>query len=120
MGEFPDFAKIALPGPNQINTALGEMPPALDNAENLPLPALGCADAATQAQLAVSQPGIAPFLRGPYPSMYATRPWTIRQYSGFSTAEESNAFYRKILAAGQMGLSVALFCQRTGYIRIIH
>ena len=107
MGGFPDFAKISLPGTDQIKAALGEMPPALDNAEQLPFPALGCADAATQAQLAVSQPGIAPFLRGPYPSMYATRPWTIRQYAGFSTAEESNAFYRKNLAAGQMGLSVA-------------
>lgn len=51
--------------------------------------------------------GIAPFLRGPYSSMYAIRPWTIRQYAGFSTAEESNAFYRKNLAAGQKGLSVA-------------
>ncbi|MDN4166285.1 methylmalonyl-CoA mutase [Cytophagales bacterium LB-30] len=51
--------------------------------------------------------GIAPFLRGPYSSMYATRPWTIRQYAGFSTAEESNAFYRRNLAAGQKGLSVA-------------
>ena len=52
-------------------------------------------------------PGLAPFLRGPYPAMYATRPWTIRQYAGFSTAEESNAFYRRNLAAGQKGLSVA-------------
>ncbi|MBE0675926.1 MAG: methylmalonyl-CoA mutase [Bacteroidales bacterium] len=51
--------------------------------------------------------GIAPFLRGPYSGMYVTRPWTIRQYAGFSTAEESNAFYRRNLAAGQMGLSVA-------------
>ncbi|TSJ46706.1 methylmalonyl-CoA mutase [Fluviicola chungangensis] len=51
--------------------------------------------------------GIAPFLRGPYGSMYAIRPWTIRQYAGFSTAEESNAFYRRNLAAGQKGLSVA-------------
>jgi methylmalonyl-CoA mutase len=51
--------------------------------------------------------GIPPFLRGPYPTMYATRPWTIRQYAGFSTAEESNAFYRRNLAAGQKGLSVA-------------
>ena len=51
--------------------------------------------------------GIAPFLRGPYASMYAIRPWTIRQYAGFSTAEESNAFYRRNLAAGQKGLSVA-------------
>jgi methylmalonyl-CoA mutase len=51
--------------------------------------------------------GIAPYLRGPYASMYLTKPWTIRQYAGFSTAEESNAFYRRNLAAGQMGLSVA-------------
>jgi methylmalonyl-CoA mutase len=52
-------------------------------------------------------PGLAPFLRGPYPAMYTTQPWTIRQYAGFSTAEESNAFYRRNLAAGQKGLSVA-------------
>nr|VFJ99310.1 MAG: Methylmalonyl-CoA mutase [Candidatus Kentron sp. LFY] len=51
--------------------------------------------------------GIPPYLRGPYPSMYVTRPWTVRQYAGFSTAEESNAFYRRNLAAGQMGLSIA-------------
>lgn len=51
--------------------------------------------------------GIAPFLRGPYPTMYVSRPWTIRQYAGFSTAEESNAFYRRNLAAGQQGVSVA-------------
>lgn len=52
-------------------------------------------------------PGLEPFLRGPYPAMYTTQPWTIRQYAGFSTAEESNAFYRRNLAAGQKGLSVA-------------
>jgi methylmalonyl-CoA mutase len=52
-------------------------------------------------------PGIAPYLRGPYPTMYVERPWTIRQYAGFSTAEESNAFYRRNLAAGQKGLSIA-------------
>ena len=51
--------------------------------------------------------GIAPFLRGPYPTMYVQRPWTVRQYAGFSTADESNAFYRRNLAAGQSGLSVA-------------
>ena len=51
--------------------------------------------------------GIPPYLRGPYPTMYALRPWTIRQYAGYSTAEESNAFYRRNLAAGQKGLSVA-------------
>ena len=52
-------------------------------------------------------PGIPPYVRGPYPTMYLTRPWTIRQYAGYSTAEESNAFYRRNLAAGQKGLSVA-------------
>src|SRR5215208_4505669 len=52
-------------------------------------------------------PGLPPFLRGPYPTMYVSQPWTIRQYAGFSTAEDSNAFYRRNLAAGQMGLSVA-------------
>ena len=52
-------------------------------------------------------PGLPPFLRGPYPTMYTTQPWTIRQYAGFSTAKESNAFYRRNLAAGQKGLSVA-------------
>jgi methylmalonyl-CoA mutase len=51
--------------------------------------------------------GLPPYLRGPYPSMYVTRPWTVRQYAGFSTAEESNAFYRRNLAAGQKGLSIA-------------
>lgn len=51
--------------------------------------------------------GLPPFLRGPYSGMYAIRPWTIRQYAGFSTAEESNAFYRRNLASGQKGLSVA-------------
>mgnify|MGYP001358006745 FL=1 len=54
-----------------------------------------------------SFPGFAPFLRGPYPTMYTNQPWTVRQYAGFSTAEDSNAFYRRNLAAGQKGLSVA-------------
>ncbi|NGO80433.1 methylmalonyl-CoA mutase [Streptomyces sp. YC504] len=54
-----------------------------------------------------THPGMAPYLRGPYPTMYVNQPWTIRQYAGFSTAEESNAFYRRNLAAGQKGLSVA-------------
>ena len=52
-------------------------------------------------------PGFEPYLRGPQATMYAVRPWTIRQYAGFSTAEESNAFYRKALAAGGQGVSVA-------------
>jgi len=54
-----------------------------------------------------SFPGLAPFTRGPYPTMYASKPWTVRQYAGFSTAEDSNAFYRRNLKAGQKGLSVA-------------
>jgi methylmalonyl-CoA mutase len=63
--------------------------------------------AAGQGEDISGLPGVAPFIRGPYPTMYSTRPWTIRQYAGFSTAEDSNAFYRRNLAAGQMGLSVA-------------
>jgi methylmalonyl-CoA mutase len=54
-----------------------------------------------------TMPGVPPFLRGPYPTMYVLRPWTVRQYAGFSTATESNAFYRRNLAAGQVGLSIA-------------
>jgi methylmalonyl-CoA mutase len=59
------------------------------------------------AQIDSGYPGLPPYTRGPYATMYAGRPWTIRQYAGFSTAEESNAFYRRNLAAGQKGLSVA-------------
>ena len=66
----------------------------------------GPSDRASCPQLGFTA-GIQPFLRGPYPTMYVVRPWTIRQYAGFSTARESNAFYRRNLAAGQMGLSVA-------------
>lgn len=55
----------------------------------------------------IDYPGFAPFTRGPYPSMYVSRPWTVRQYAGFSTAEDSNAFYKRNLAAGQKGLSIA-------------
>src|SRR3979411_3486034 len=54
-------------------------------------------------------PGLPPYLRGPYPTMYVTQPWTIRQYAGFSSAEDSNAFYRRNLAAGQKGLSIAFY-----------
>lgn len=75
--------------------------------EQIPLkPVYGEADLEKMEHLDYAA-GIPPFLRGPYPSMYVTCPWTIRQYAGFSTAEESNAFYRRNLAAGQKGLSVA-------------
>ncbi len=69
-------------------------------------PAYGPADLEGVGHLG-GWPGLPPFVRGPYPTMYASRPWTIRQYAGFSTAEESNAFYRRNLAAGQKGLSIA-------------
>ncbi|MFO0359654.1 MAG: methylmalonyl-CoA mutase, partial [Flavobacteriales bacterium] len=75
------------------------------NFKNIQLPA--AATLATSQSHEGFAPGIAPYLRGPYASMYSIRPWTIRQYAGFSTAEESNAFYRRNLAAGQKGLSVA-------------
>src|SRR3982750_1458233 len=75
--------------------------------EGIPVkPAYGADDVAGLDFLD-TYPGIAPFLRGPYPTMYATQPWTVRQYAGFSTATESNAFYRRNLAAGQKGLSIA-------------
>ena len=64
-------------------------------------------DDCTEHKFTDTWPGLAPYLRGPYPTMYVNRPWTIRQYAGFSTATESNAFYRRNLAAGQKGLSIA-------------
>jgi len=73
--------------------------------EGIPVQALYTAEDA--AEIDPGLPGFAPFTRGPYASMYSGRPWTIRQYAGFSTAEDSNAFYRRNLAAGQKGLSVA-------------
>src|SRR5262245_29549762 len=75
--------------------------------EGIPVKALYTAADLEKLELQGSMPGLAPYTRGVRGTMYAGRPWTIRQYAGFSTAEESNAFYRKNLAAGQMGLSIA-------------
>ncbi len=75
--------------------------------EGIDVKPLYTADDLEGLEAAGGLPGIEPFVRGPRATMYANRPWTIRQYAGFSTAEESNAFYRQNLAAGQMGLSVA-------------
>src|ERR1700737_2285649 len=75
--------------------------------EGIPVKPLYSPDDVSSLDFLDGLPGIPPYLRGPYPTMYVTQPWTIRQYAGFSTAEESNAFYRRNLAAGQMGLSVA-------------
>jgi methylmalonyl-CoA mutase len=75
--------------------------------EQLPVKPLYTADDLAGVDHLGTFPGIAPYVRGPYATMYALKPWTIRQYAGFSTAEASNAFYRRNLAAGQMGLSIA-------------
>lgn len=75
--------------------------------EGIEVPALYTAADTAGLDFLATYPGIAPYLRGPYPAMYTTQPWTVRQYAGFSTASASNAFYRRNLAAGQKGLSVA-------------
>jgi methylmalonyl-CoA mutase len=102
---FPDFAQVAFQDPDAAPP-----PPAAEpwrTPEGIDVkPRYTAADLAG-LDFTGGYPGLAPYLRGPYPTMYATNPWTIRQYAGFSTAEESNAFYRRNLAAGQMGLSVA-------------
>ena len=77
------------------------------SAEGIVIKPLYTAEDIENLEFTDSTPGIAPFIRGPRATMYANRPWTVRQYAGFSTAEESNAFYRANLAAGQQGLSVA-------------
>src|SRR6186713_915867 len=105
MSRIPDFADIAF---ERIATAApsGSAEPWLTPEGIAVKPVYGPEDAAGLDFLDTF-PGIAPYLRGPYPTMYVTQPWTIRQYAGFSTAEDSNAFYRRNLAAGQKGLSVA-------------
>ena len=106
---IPDFSRIPLPASRPVTPRdlQAGLPLARMSDEGIEIPPLALPDPVAQAAVAAGLPGIAPFLRGPYATMYATRPWTIRQYAGFSTAEESNAFYRRNLAAGQMGLSVA-------------
>ena len=94
-GEAPPYSADAPSGEGWLSPEGIEIQPAYGPADLEGLDALD------------TFPGLSPFLRGPYPTMYTTQPWTIRQYAGFSTAEESNAFYRRNLAAGQKGLSVA-------------
>ncbi|EHR49153.1 methylmalonyl-CoA mutase [Saccharomonospora marina XMU15] len=115
---IPDFTGVELGAVPQadrsewtraLHEATGKGPDAL--ASETP-EGIGVRPLYTEAELSGldfldTYPGIAPYLRGPYPTMYVNQPWTIRQYAGFSTAEESNAFYRRNLAAGQKGLSVA-------------
>jgi methylmalonyl-CoA mutase len=106
MSRIPDFAKVSLEGgkPPAAAVRAGEL---WQTPEGIAVKR-GYAPADTAGlDFLDGYPGIAPFLRGPYPTMYVTQPWTIRQYAGFSTAEDSNAFYRRNIAAGQKGLSVA-------------
>src|SRR5258708_39962984 len=99
---LPDFASVDFDA-----TATATAPETWDTPEGIPHRSLyTAADLAGVAHLG-TYPGFAPFVRGPYPTMYVRQPWTVRQYAGFSTAEDSNAFYRRNLAAGQMGLSIA-------------
>ena len=109
MTTIPDFSRVELrAGDGAVRPAAGPGDaPAFETPEGIPVPPLAGPSDLEGADFVDSYPGLPPFVRGPYPTMYVTRPWTIRQYAGFSTAEESNAFYRRNLAAGQRGLSVA-------------
>jgi methylmalonyl-CoA mutase len=111
MSGFPNFAAMALDDAAVRVTSVPDEVPADVEPWLTPegIAIKGAYTAADTADLDFTggYPGLAPFVRGPYPTMYLTNPWTIRQYAGFSTAEDSNAFYRRNLAAGQMGLSVA-------------
>ncbi|HMB90645.1 MAG TPA: methylmalonyl-CoA mutase [Rhodothermales bacterium] len=105
----PDFTQIDFQPPQspqrEASSSNGKQP--WETPEQIPVKATFSPAEVQDAQHLEYGAGVPPFLRGPYSAMYAIRPWTIRQYAGFSTAEESNAFYRRALAAGQKGLSVA-------------
>ena len=114
----PDFTKVALPDhpscsydewKKNLEEKMGENYDALYDTtlERIPKAPLYTKDIYDKCNHLDFMSGIPPFLRGPYSTMYVFRPWTVRQYAGFSTAEESNAFYRRNLAAGQKGLSIA-------------
>src|SRR6266699_580591 len=105
MSRIPNFAKIAFEKTAGAERASGAQP-WLTPEGILVNPRYGEADL-EGIDFLETWPGIAPYLRGPYPTLYVNQTWTIRQCAGFSTAQESNAFYRRNLAAGQKGLSVA-------------
>jgi methylmalonyl-CoA mutase len=112
MTSIPDFTKISLEGSRKPNGIAHEAPvPREDEVfttpEGIPVKPIYTNIDTAGLDFLDTWPGIAPYVRGPYPTMYDTQPWTIRQYAGFSTAEDSNAFYRRNIAAGQKGLSVA-------------
>src|SRR5262249_19439676 len=106
MSSIPNFASVDFSEPGKASPSTGAAEAGLTPEGIAVKPVYGPDDVAGLDFLD-TWPGIAPYLRGPYPAMYVTQPWTIRQYAGFSTAEDSNAFYRRNLAAGQKGLSVA-------------
>ncbi|MES2731201.1 MAG: methylmalonyl-CoA mutase [Bacteroidota bacterium] len=105
----PDFSqiKIALGNPNGKSLESLEASKPWRTAEGIPVSPQFRADDGQKSEILRFSAGLPPYLRGPYSTMYVMQPWTIRQYAGFSTAEDSNAFYRRNLAAGQKGLSVA-------------
>jgi len=105
MSRIPNFANK--PFQDRLQAAQKGDQPAWETPEGIDVPPVyGAADLGGLKHLD-TWPGLPPFMRGPYPTMYVQQPWTVRQYAGFSTAEDSNAFYRRNLAAGQKGLSVA-------------
>src|SRR5215218_6970989 len=106
MSRIPDFSRVELNGTAAANSPPPSAAPWL-TPEGITVQPVYGADELAGLDFLHTYPGIPPYLRGPYPPMYVTQPWTIRQYAGFSTAEDSNAFYRRNLAAGQKGLSIA-------------
>jgi len=107
MTAIPDFTKLAFADGAAGASAPQAIGDLWQTPEDIPVKPLYTAADRDGLPFVDTLPGIAPYLRGPYPTMYVNQPWTIRQYAGFSTAEDSNAFYRRNLAAGQKGLSVA-------------
>src|SRR3954468_19151489 len=105
MTGIPNFADVAFESVSPVAPASAAAP--WTTPEGIAVKPVFGPDDVNGLDFLDTYPGIAPYLRGPYPAMYVTQPWTIRQYAGFSTAEDSNAFYRRNLAAGQKGLSVA-------------
>ncbi|MGK5507834.1 methylmalonyl-CoA mutase [Brevibacillus formosus] len=110
----PDFSKIAYQSKRDVSDVvpqLGTNPQGMEQMwqtlEQIPVKPLYTKEDVEGMDHLGYMPGLPPYTRGPYPTMYVTQPWTVRQYAGFSTAEESNAFYRRNLAAGQKGLSIA-------------
>ena len=106
MSAIPDFTTIAFAPARAAPAPAPSGAPWL-TPEGIPVKPVYGPDDRAGLDFLDTYPGIAPYLRGPYPTMYVNQPWTVRQYAGFSTAEDSNAFYRRNLAAGQKGLSVA-------------